>query len=662
MKQFLKKIFANYIGNILFSATLPLLFASLGAYLYQDYFAREQANNRLICSSSKQVLHIKLKGGLLDRRPYEGIEIKDGNIYLSDLQETLTHAAQNPSVEGVLLELDDFSADLVVIDSLVHLIKKFKKSGKPVVCYSTNCGQIHLYIAAQADYHILYPLGEVYLLGFSNMRYFYKGFMDIIGVKFSLFRSGASKDAAEHLTQEQMSPEAKKNRLLFLQGLDKRYLKGIAEGRHIDIQDLQKLRGTPQKSSLKAQEDQNAKEEITYLDEALSHPHTIAWLSALEAVNHNLADQVGYFIDAKAFFSEKREPEQPPQEVQKEGLGTSQNIGTNPDSNADLAQDQHSPEAKQNHTQIIPQQVQSKPPLFIPNQEYKKYYCKKRVKKIIRKGQYKAGICRLEGEIREGESRPGVIGSEDTIQKMYECAEAYDVLFLEIDSPGGSAVASDKIRATIREVRAGGTYVIIVMRSLCASGGLLIASAGDEIWCFDASIVGSVGVFMAYPHWQGLLEKLKINVDGVLTNPSADLNYAHYRDFTQEEKELFQKFVDIHFEHFLTVAGREGKLSREEVLSFAGGKVFLGQAALDYGIADQIIDDLEEAIQKKMEERYPDATYTIHYENEKLRLHSLFFQLRLYFTKALLGPQLYEQYRAILEASAQKREVQARYF
>ncbi len=612
MLRFLKKILAHYIGNLLFLMSLPFLFVSLGAYIYH-YSPEDKSSMRsLISSSTHQVLHIKLQENLVDRKTYEDLNLEKDTIYLSDIEETLAHAAQNPLIKGVLLELDNFSADLVTIDALVHLLQEFKTSQKPIVCHSTNCGQMALYIAAQADHHVLYPHAEVSLLGFAHMRYFYKNALDRLGVQFSLFRSGPSKDALETLTQTHMSPEAKKNRLLFLQQLDEKYFKGITEGRHINPTQLEELRkSTP-----------NAKTSV------------LPYFSAPEAVQYELADEVGYLGQAKAFFMKKS----PAQTTEGEEI-----------------KNNDTPEAQT--FSIPPPQQATKEPLFIPCAAYKKYCCPKAVQQ---QGEYKAGICRIQGEIREGKSRPGVIGAEDTIKKIYEWAEIYPTLFLEIDSPGGSATASDKIRIALEEIKARGTYVVIIMRNQCTSGALLIACAAHEIWCFDASIVGSVGVFMLFPHWKKLLTKLKIKVDGVQTHPSAGLNHAHHRNFTPKEKALFQKFVDHHFEHFLTVAERNGKLSRTEVMDFAGGKVFLGQAALDYGIADKVIDDLEQAIQAKMKERYPHATYTLEYEHKKLHLHSLLFSLRLLFIKALLGTRLYEQYSAILEATEQKREVQAR--
>ena len=131
------------------------------------------------------------------------------------------------------------------------------------------------------------------------------------------------------------------------------------------------------------------------------------------------------------------------------------------------------------------------------------------------------GIITVAGEIVDGKGSGGNAGGE-TIARLIEKGlrdDSMKALVVRVDSPGGSAIASERIRQALLSARAKKIPVVISMGNVAASGGYWVATAGDRILAEPSTITGSIGVFGILPSFQGSLTKLGIGADGVKTTP-----------------------------------------------------------------------------------------------------------------------------------------------
>jgi protease-4 len=131
------------------------------------------------------------------------------------------------------------------------------------------------------------------------------------------------------------------------------------------------------------------------------------------------------------------------------------------------------------------------------------------------------GILTVAGTIIDGEAGAGTAGADTIAEALEKGLQDGNLkaLVVRIDSPGGSATASERIRQAVLEAKAQGLPVVISMGSVAASGGYWIATAGDRIFAEPSTITGSIGVFGVLPSFEGALQKLGIGADGVKTTP-----------------------------------------------------------------------------------------------------------------------------------------------
>ncbi len=131
------------------------------------------------------------------------------------------------------------------------------------------------------------------------------------------------------------------------------------------------------------------------------------------------------------------------------------------------------------------------------------------------------GIVTIAGMIVDGKAGPGTAGG-DTIAKQIEDGirtKGVKALIVRVDSPGGSVLASERIRQALLEAKARKIPIVVSMGSVAASGGYWVSTPGDFIYAEPSTITGSIGVFGVLPSFQGTLQKLGVGADGVKTTP-----------------------------------------------------------------------------------------------------------------------------------------------
>jgi protease-4 len=158
---------------------------------------------------------------------------------------------------------------------------------------------------------------------------------------------------------------------------------------------------------------------------------------------------------------------------------------------------------------------------------------------------------------------------------------------VRIDSPGGSAWASELIRRELELTRQAGKPVIVSMSSVAASGGYWIATAADEIWAEPTTITGSIGVFGLFPEFVEPMKRLGLTVDGVSTGPLAGALDPRL-PLSAEASASLQLTVEHTYRNFLDIVAKSRKLSVEEVDRLARGRVWTGTEAKETGLVDQL--------------------------------------------------------------------------
>jgi protease-4 len=204
------------------------------------------------------------------------------------------------------------------------------------------------------------------------------------------------------------------------------------------------------------------------------------------------------------------------------------------------------------------------------------------------------------GVIMDGDFSPGKIGSEsfERIFKEIKEDESVKAVVFRIDSGGGSASASEKIRRSVLKLKETGIPIVVSMSSAAASGGYWIASPADTIISYPVTITGSIGVFAVLPDFSDFLEKYPgITVDGYSSALSPE-SYRPDMPLDEGEKRIIQLGVDNTYSRFLDIVSEGRDIGKEEVRKIAGGRVWSGIAAVENNLVDRtgyFDDALDEA-------------------------------------------------------------------
>ncbi len=230
------------------------------------------------------------------------------------------------------------------------------------------------------------------------------------------------------------------------------------------------------------------------------------------------------------------------------------------------------------------------------NVGYQEYLFHQRLRPSTEQSHSKVGLIIAKGTIYDGEQFEGNIGSATLSQLLQQTRDNDQIkaLVIRVDSPGGSAFASDVIRQEIDLTRASGVPVVISMGSLAASGGYWIAANVDQVWAAPTTLTGSIGVFGLIPTFERMFKTLGIHSDGVSTSPLADI-YRLDRPMNKQASRIIQLNVENIYQQFLTLVANGRDMPTSEVHKIAQGRVWTGAQAKKLGLVDNL-GDLEDAL------------------------------------------------------------------
>ena len=220
---------------------------------------------------------------------------------------------------------------------------------------------------------------------------------------------------------------------------------------------------------------------------------------------------------------------------------------------------------------------------IIKNTQYAK------VRPELYKGEDKIAIVYASGQIIDGEGDESTIGSITLSEALRQARTDKKVkaIVMRVNSPGGSAVASEVIRREV-ELAAKEKPFIVSMGNYAASGGYWISSSSDYIFTDPTTLTGSIGVFGTMPNFKGFLnDKVGLTFDGVKTNENADFG-SITKPMTTYQLKMMQKNVTDIYEEFITLVSTERGLSKTFVDSIGQGRVWSGNDAIKIGLADEL--------------------------------------------------------------------------
>jgi protease-4 len=193
-----------------------------------------------------------------------------------------------------------------------------------------------------------------------------------------------------------------------------------------------------------------------------------------------------------------------------------------------------------------------------------------------------------EGEITSGERSPGAIGAETTARQLRDIGveEGVQAVVLRINSPGGEALASEKIRRELKALQDAGKTVVVSMGDVAASGGYWIAMDADEIWANPSTITGSIGVYGMIPTFGATLAKVGVYSDGVGTTPMAGKLRVD-RPLDPDLRRIFQSTTEHIYDDFLGKVAAARSMEVSEVDAVARGRVWSGSQAAERGLVDR---------------------------------------------------------------------------
>jgi protease-4 len=207
----------------------------------------------------------------------------------------------------------------------------------------------------------------------------------------------------------------------------------------------------------------------------------------------------------------------------------------------------------------------------------------------------KVAIVVAKGTILDGNQKAGTIGGDSTAQLLRQARldDNIKAVVLQIDSPGGSAFASEVIRQEILQLRQAGKPVISSMSTYAASGGYWIAASTDKIIASPSTITGSIGVFGMFMTYENSLDYLGIHSDGVGSTDIAGLSSV--RALSPAFGQILQRNVENTYGNFLSLVANARDMTVEEVDAVAQGRVWIGEDALELGLVDEL-GELDDAV------------------------------------------------------------------
>lgn len=459
---------------------------------------------------------------------------------LHDIRETIEEASEDERVQGVLLKMGPMTPmGWATAKELRKILEEFKESKKSIVAYGEMVDEKALYISSVAQKIYMHPTGEVSWNGFAAVPMFYKGLFEKLEIEPIIFKAGKFKSAVEPFTQKKMSAESKQQTEELLEDLWEETLDVVSSSRGIDINELREF------------------------------AENFSVRTAEQANKIGLVNGLSRYSDLLEMFLKGEDKEK---KITKEDFKKFVSV-------------QGYKHFRKNRNLFSSLDVDS---LFTQRP----------------KSKSKIAVLVLEGSIMPGKSEEGVIGSSSVVHEIQKLRLDDDIkgLVVRVNSPGGSALASDVIWYELEKFKEEKPFYVS-MGDVAASGGYYISAGANKIFAEANTITGSIGAFSILFNVQKTMnEKAGLTFDRVVTSKYADIA-SGVRSMKDDEKEIFQGELERIYKTFLRVVGKGRKFENfDSVESVAQGRVWSGLQAKEAGLVDELggLDDCVTSLSEEL--------------------------------------------------------------
>lgn len=476
---------------------------------------------------SPRVAHFHLSGALVET-PREMPFAFPGAAQATSLKQIvkqLRKAREDDSVKAIVLTYGGMQLGLGQLEEVHSELMKFRAVDKRVFVHSEGMTTgVYALLSSASDLAVV-PTADVWLSGLHVESPYIKGLLAKIGAEADIEHMGAYKSAGEMLTNDGPSDSARENTNWLLDGLYGGLVRMIAESRGLSEERVRSL-----------------------IDDG---PYT-----AEQALKAGLVDSVQYRDE---FLTEIKK-------IYGEDIIIDNNYGAKKALDIDFS----NPFA---FFSVVTE-------MFSPR---------------VKKHKDSIGIVYVEGTIVTGHAQPSPFGAisgafSGDIRRALDMAaddDSVKAVVLRVDSPGGSALASEIILHATERVKAK-KPLIVSMGNVAGSGGYYVACAADAILADETTITGSIGVVGGKIVTSGMWDKLGVHWSEYKRGENSDL-LSTARRFDEQQRARFVGWMETIYEVFKghVVKHRGDKLSKP-IDELAGGRVFTGRQAMDNGLVDKI--------------------------------------------------------------------------
>lgn len=467
----------------------------------------------------------------------------------------LAQAAKDSRVKGFAAQLQDIDMTPAQLQELRDTIAAFRKSGKVAAVFAedfSGSGIGAYYLASSFDQIWLQPVGSLSINGISAEVPFLKNVLDKAGIEAEFIHKGIYKSAPESLTETGMSAPHREMMTNLIGDLASQIITGISVDRHIDFDDLRKIVNN-----------------APYTDQ--------------EALQLKLVDKTGYYDQMlDEMQAQLKTGDSAPSLIKLQGYSfnsgtTSLNLGL---------------------TGFISKFFRKADPAYATKN-------KNKIALIIGAGD----IVSHKSTAHAAFGRRGM--AADKIAEAFDAAVKdpdVSAIVFRVDSPGGSPAAAETIHRAVLRAQQKGKPVIVSMGGYATSGGYWVAVAADKIVAAPATITGSIGVFGGKFVLAALWEKLGVNWEAITAGENAGM-WSTNRKFSAKEKARFTAIMESTYNVFIERVMLGRKMTHDQVLAVAEGRVWTGRQAKEKGLVDEL-GGLDKAVElAKVAAKLPPEQY-----------------------------------------------------
>ncbi|WP_194090692.1 signal peptide peptidase SppA [Vibrio hibernica] len=223
-----------------------------------------------------------------------------------------------------------------------------------------------------------------------------------------------------------------------------------------------------------------------------------------------------------------------------------------------------------------------------------------KVKTPVTASHDKIAVIVASGAILDGDQPQGRVGGDSTATLLRQARldDNVKAVILRVDSPGGSAYASEVIRNEVEALKQSGKPVVVSMSSLAASGGYWISMSADKIIAQPTTLTGSIGIFGVITTFEKGLNKIGVHADGIGTSPFSGVGLTN--GLSEGAAQAMQMGIEHGYHRFISLVGENRDMTTDAVDKIAQGRVWTGQDAMKRGLVDKM-GDFDDAIQAAAE-------------------------------------------------------------